>query len=81
MKKEFFNLLPYFTFECDQKLIDELLSEIKNLSTSPNSLNSSIVNRPGCYYNENLLDWLDDCLLEVKKELHLVNEIDLPAIS
>jgi hypothetical protein len=88
MHKHFFDLLPYFSFECSQALVDELLVDIKNIDSNKigketinNKLNTTLVNTNGVFYNENLLLWLDQCLLNIKKELHIKPELNIPVVS
>lgn len=85
MEKKFFNLLPYFLFECKKELLSELLEIIKNeenlLIKGKNTLNETLKNNDNSFYHEKFLDWVDECLLEVKKELCIKQEITLEVIS
>lgn len=56
-----------YSFQAEQNLVDEVLSEVKNIKFKENVKNliSETV-----FYNKNLLNWFDVCLLELQKKVY-----------
>lgn len=58
--------LTIYTFKCEPQLLNEVLSEIKLLKFKKNE-NHLISISESHYKNNNLLNWIDTCIEEVRK--------------
>lgn len=56
-----------YSFEAEKKLVDEVLEEVKKIKFKDNTKN--LVSED-VFFNKNLLDWFDVCLLELQKKIY-----------
>lgn len=82
MKKEYFSLLPYYSFQCDENLIKDLIAEVNKCPTKVgNRVNETLTNHGDIFYNENLFNWISKCLEQLKPDFNLPTEINLVMVD
>ena len=76
------NTVDFFEFQCNQLLLESVLEQVKKLNFVKNKTNQISDNENQVHYFHNeLFDWFDSCLLEVKQQLNIDKNIQLPIVS
>lgn len=89
MNKLSFAFSPYYKFNCDPTLVKTILEELEQLkeldpkNQVSNSNNNVLVNNieNEYYYQPDLFDWFDDCILQVKQDLKIQSGVELPIVA
>lgn len=60
--------MPFYEFHCDPKLLDEITTMVENLKYNTDESQEAEFSTQYFYF-EPLIDWFDECLEEVRKNL------------
>ena len=81
LKKNYFYALPYYEFQSNSLLIDEInkdLLDSDKLYENPNTYNQSLRTKNyQNFYNENFYEWVINCLFSIKKDLFIPSTLEL----
>jgi len=66
---------PIYSFTCDEKITNEVLSEVEKLDYRANVSNQVSI---GDFYHKELICWFDQCLNEIKTANQIDSNIDFP---
>lgn len=76
--------LNFYEFNCSDELVQSVLADVKNI-TFKNNKNNLVRDRDNedypHFYHSEMFDWFDKCLLEVKNDLGMYKNLNIPIIS
>jgi hypothetical protein len=72
---------PFYEFDASKGLTDRILQDVKtNVVFEPNMINE-ISKRDKNYFDEELFDWFDSCLQQVKQNILVQEHIQVPIVG
>jgi hypothetical protein len=69
MKENYVLSIPFYEFDCDATLVEEVFEEVKQLDFTANEKNA--ISMGPSFYNERLFVWFDECLEQVRKKYYI----------